>query len=357
MSIPWVVRTDSPAEVDVAGHPMILHYGDIAAEYASLRTGAMLVDRSARGRVRIEGPKRSDILTGLVTNDVNVLTPGHGQYAAALTPKGKIVSDLRIYAREDHLLVDTPPRSSTRWREMLRKYVNPRIAPHRDVSDELRHIGVFGPRALRLVSTLSGIDIDILGALAPYSHLPGHTSDAGELMVARVPDLEIEGFEIFVRPEHFDQTWESLVSEGACPAGLMAWEIARIEAGRPEWGVEMDDTTIAQEANLDELHAISYTKGCYVGQEVVARVHFRGHVNKLLRGLLCGQNELLPEKAILVDDEGKTVGDIRSSALSPRLGSVALGMVRREIEPGTTLKVQWDGAEGRADVTRLPFPL
>ncbi|MDQ3517905.1 MAG: aminomethyl transferase family protein, partial [Gemmatimonadota bacterium] len=175
--------------------------------------------------------------------------------------------------------------------------------------------------------------------------------------VARVPDLEIEGFEIFVSAVHFDQLWDDLVSAGACPAGLMAWEIARIEAGRPEWGVEIDDTTIAQEANLDELHAISYTKGCYVGQEVVARVHFRGHVNKHLRGLLCGQNELLPEKAILVDDQGKTVGDVRSAALSPRLGSVALGMVRREIEPGTTLKVQWDGAEGRADVTRLPFPL
>ncbi len=336
---------------------MVLHYGDIAAEYASLRTGAMLVDRSARGRVRIEGPKRNEILTGLVTNDVSALVPGQGQYAAALTPKGKIVSDLRIYAMEDHLLVDSPPRSSTRWREMLRKYVNPRIAPHRDVSDELRDIGVFGPRARRLVSAVSGINTEVLGALAPYSHLPGCTSSGGELVVARVPDLEIEGFEIFVSPVHFDQLWDGFVSEGACPAGLMAWEIARIEAGRPEWGVEMDDTTIAQEANLDELHAISYTKGCYVGQEVVARVNFRGHVNKLLRGLLCGQNDLLPEKAILVDDQGKTVGDVRSSALSPRLGSVALGMVRREIEPGTTLTVQWDGAEGRADVTRLPFPL
>ena len=335
----------------------MLHYGDIASEYASLRSGGMLVDRSARGRVRIEGPKRSDILTGLVTNDVNALSPGEGQYAAALTPKGKIVSDLRIYAGADHLLVDTPPRSSSKWREMLRKYVNPRIAPHRDVSDELRDVGVFGPRARRLVSAVSGIDTEALGGLAPYSHLPGHTNGRGELTVARVPDLEIEGFEIFVSALHFDRLWDDLVSDGACPAGLMAWEIARIEAGRPEWGVEIDDTTIAQEANLDELHAISYTKGCYVGQEVVARVHFRGHVNKQLRGLLCGQNELLPEKAILVDDQGKTVGDVRSAALSPRLGSVALGMVRREIEPGTTLKVEWDGAEGRADVTRLPFPL
>ncbi|MBC7788945.1 MAG: aminomethyl transferase family protein [Anaerolineae bacterium] len=357
MSIPLVLRTASPAEADVAGRPMVLHYGDVAAEYASLRTGAMLVDRSARGRVRIEGPKRSEILTGLVTNDVNALAPGHGQYAAALTPKGKVVSDLRIYAKADHLLVDTPPRSSLRWREMLRKYVNPRIAPHRDVSDELRDIGVFGPRARRLISAVSGVDSEVLGALPAYSHLPGHTISGGEITIARVPDLEIEGFEIFVDPAHFDELWDGLVSEGACPGGLMAWEIARIEAGRPEWGIEMDDTTIAQEANLDELHAISYTKGCYVGQEVVARVHFRGHVNKLLRGLLCGQNEPLPEKAILVDDQGKTVGDVRSSALSPRLGSIALGMVRREVEPGTTLKVQGDGAEGRADVTRLPFPL
>ena len=101
----------------------------------------------------------------------------------------------------------------------------------------------------------------------------------------RSPDIGVEGYELFVPFEIFDRVWERAVAAGATPAGLGAWEIARVEAGRPEWGIDIDDTTIPQEANFDELDAISYTKGCYIGQEVVARVHFRGHVNRHLRGL------------------------------------------------------------------------
>lgn len=119
----------------------------------------------------------------------------------------------------------------------------------------------------------------------------------------------------------------------------------------------MDDTTIPQEANFDELGAISYTKGCYVGQEVVARVHFRGHVNKHLRGLLCGETEPPPTGATLLNDAGKSVGDVRSTAISPRLGAIALAIVRREVEPGATLAVHWEGGEAQADVSALPFPL
>jgi folate-binding protein YgfZ len=129
-----------------------------------------------------------------------------------------------------------------------------------------------------------------------------------------------------------------------------------VEAGRPEWGLDVDDATIPQEANLDDLHAISYTKGCYVGQEVVARVHFRGHVNRHLRGLVLGDGPLPPMRASLHDGSGKVVGEVRSGVLSPRLGAIALAMVRREIEPGSTVSVQWLGGEASADVVRLPFP-
>ena len=133
-------------------------------------------------------------------------------------------------------------------------------------------------------------------------------------------------------------------------------DIARVEGGRPEWGLDMDDATIPQEANLDELHAISYTKGCYTGQEVVARVHFRGHVNRHLRGLLFADGGTPRSGATLHLPDGKAVGDVRSVVLSPRLGTIALGMVRREVEPGTALTARWDGGEARADVVRLPFP-
>ena len=123
------------------------------------------------------------------------------------------------------------------------------------------------------------------------------------------------------------------------------WEIARIESGRPQWGSDMDDSTLPQEANLDELGAISYTKGCYIGQETVARVHFRGHVNRTLRRLRFVTRPAPLKGAELVDETGKVIGDIRSVALSPRYGGVALGMVRREVQPGTTLQARWSGGE------------
>jgi folate-binding protein YgfZ len=147
--------------------------------------------------------------------------------------------------------------------------------------------------------------------------------------------------------------------------------VARVEAGYPEWGLDVDDSTIPQEANLDALGAISYTKGCYTGQEVVARIHFRGHVNRHLRGLAFALDDgaeaaeraaPIPAGAALVDEHDKPVGDVRTSARSPRLGGVALGMVRREVPVGAALRARWPERDGGAvrerpvTVTVLPFP-
>ncbi|HEX6966819.1 MAG TPA: glycine cleavage T C-terminal barrel domain-containing protein [Gemmatimonadaceae bacterium] len=345
----------APAVDVVAGHPVVLHYGDVSAEYAALRSRAMLVDRSARGRFVVSGPRAAELIGGLVTNDVQALTPGHGQYAAALTPKGKIVADVRIFARDGSLLIDVPPRALEGWNATIKKYINPRLAPYEDISSTMRQLGVYGVAARGIVAKALGVTPDGLAALPPYGHI--RANDDTNAVIARVPDLALEGYELFVPSEAFDGVWQRLMRGGATPTGLTAWEIARIEAGRPEWGLDMDDTTIPQEANFDELGAISYTKGCYVGQEVVARVHFRGHVNKHLRGLLCGETEPPPTGATLLNDAGKSVGDVRSTAISPRLGAIALAIVRREVEPGATLAVHWEGGEAQADVSALPFPL
>jgi folate-binding protein YgfZ len=296
------------------------------------------------------------MITGLVTNDVASLEPGAGQYAAALTPKGKIVADVRIFASEDHLLIDVPPRAYLGWQTMVRKYINPRVAPYRDESTSLRDLGIFGQAARGIVAGISGVPADTLAELAPYAHVSVEV-DGSSMLVVRAPDLGLEGYELIMPAGAADETWRRAVIAGATPGGLLAWEIARIEAGRPEWGIDIDDSTIPQEANFDELHAISYTKGCYVGQEVVARVHFRGRVNRHLRGVLCAHGKLPARGAELVTDDGKTVGDLRSSALSPRLGAIALAMVRREVEPGTALQVRWAGGETSGDVLQLPFPL
>lgn len=350
------IITGKAAAVDVvAGYSVVLHYGDVAAEYAALRSRAMLVDHSARGRLVVNGPRAAELIGGLVTNDVQALTPGHGQYAAALTPKGKIVADVRIFARDGSLLIDVPPRAREGWQTTIKKYINPRLAPYQDVSATLRQMGVYGIASRSVVAKTLGVAPDVLAMLSMYSHT--QTTGDASIVIARVPDLALEGYELFVPAEVFDSVWQRLMRSGATPAGLAAWEIARIEAGRPEWGIDMDATTIPQEANFDELGAISYTKGCYVGQEVVARVHFRGHVNKHLRGLLCGETEPPPTGATLLNDAGKPVGDVRSTAISPRLGAIALAIVRREVESGATLAVHWEGGEAQADVSALPFPL
>ncbi|MEP6732640.1 MAG: hypothetical protein ABJE10_18495 [bacterium] len=347
---------------DVSGRSVVLAYGSVVAEYEALQTGAALFDRSHRGRVRVNGDKAAEMVAGLVTNDVTGLAPGQGCYAAALTAKGKIVADVRVFIDEGSVLVDAPPRAAIAWAAMVKKFVNPRTAPHVDESATLRDLGIFGATSRHVVSALTGVQAPALTALAPYAHvtieIAGH-----KVLIVKSADLGVEGFELFVPAEQFDALWAGAAANGAVPAGLEAWEIARVEAGRPEWGLDIDDTTIPQEANFDELHAISYTKGCYVGQETVARVHFRGHVNKHLRGIRAVDADAPPAGATLHDDSGVQVGDVRTAVRSPRLGGIALAMIRREVAPGASLLARWpiegvaDGNvnERRVDVAALPF--
>lgn len=328
----------------------------VAREYTALRRGAVVFDRSDRSRGRFAGDKARDTLTGLVTNDVQALAAGSGQYAAALTAKGKIIADVRIFGRSDELFVDVSPRAAAGWWAMIRKYVNPRLTRYADVSGEFGAVGVYGVRARELVAAACGRSAGELSTLDMYAHLPfGDTPDAG--FVARVPELGLEGYDLMVPAAQHGEWLERFRAAGAVPGSPATWQLARIEAGRPEWGVDMDDATLAQEANLETLNAISFTKGCYTGQETVARIHFRGHVNRCLRGLAFRGDQTPPAGAKLVGPDGREVGDVRSVALSPRLGGVALGMVRREVETGASLNAVWDAASTAMLLQDLPFPL
>lgn len=351
-----LTTSEAAAVAEIGGRSVALRYTGIESEYAALLQSAILIDRTHRTRMTFAGDKRADTLTGLVTNDIAGLAPGSGLYAAALTPRGKIIADVRVFARESDLLVDVPVRAAPGWLAMIRKFVNPRTTRYADETNTLADIGVFGSRARGIVAAVSGVSADTLGSLASYSHVAVDLAGTSAL-VARVPDIGIEGYELIIPVESRAQLWRRAQELGAVPAGLDTWEVARIEAGRPEWGIDIDETTIPQEANFDELHAISYTKGCYTGQETVARVHFRGHVNRHLRGLTYPGTDALPRGAQLIDENEKPVGDVRSSAVSPRLGGVAIAMVRREITPGTVVRARWEGGESSAVVLELPFPV
>lgn len=339
----------------VAGHDVVMHYGDAGLEYHELRHGALLLDRSERGRGMADGAKVRETLTGLVTNDVIALEAGNGLHAVALTAKGKIIADVRLFAlASDRIWIDVAPRCSAAWWEMVKKYVNPRLAKLRDEAAAWRHLTIAGPDARRVTSEVTGLALDVLEGVGPEGIREVVVPRA--LRVAKSTEIGLEAWDVWVPEEDAADMRSRANAAGAVSGGLVAWEIARVEHGRPEIGLDMDDTTIPQEANLDDWHAISYTKGCYTGQETVARVHFRGHVNRHIRGLRFDAAGPLPPASELFDAEGNVVGDVRSSVLSPRLGPIALGMVRREIAVGTVLVGRAaGGVECPVLVHALPF--
>jgi folate-binding protein YgfZ len=317
--------------------------------YQALSRGAVLFDRTDRLRMRIGGEKAVELVNGMVTSDVAALAPGAGQYSAALTAKGKVVADLRILRDAEGLLVDTGAASARGWREMVGKYVNPRLAPYRDVSAETSDIAVAGGNAAALLSSVLGVDPASLKSLEPYSHLSAEQGTS-KVMIVKSPEISVECYDCILPRTEAELLRAALAAAGAVEGSNELWTILRIEAGRPEWGVEMNDTTLPQEALLDLFGAISFTKGCYIGQEVVARIHFRGHVNRLLRKLRFVTSALPQMGAAVHDDAGNVVGDVRSTAVSPRYGGIALGMIRREVEPGSTLHARWDGGEASVQV-------
>lgn len=322
-------------------------------EYERLRTDAGLAFRTDRLRLLFTGQQAAATLTGLVTSDVLALQPGHGQYAAALTAKGKVIADARIFHRTaGGFLVDVGAAAAPGFQAMVRKYVNPRLAKVELASASLDCLGVIGPHARQVIAHALGCLPAQFDLLPPFAHCDV-AFGADTVLVARAADYGVDGFDCFVPTPAAERLRTAFEASGAAPVSADAVETLRIEAGRAAWGADMDDETLTQEARLDALDAISYTKGCYTGQEVVARVHFRGHVNRLLRGL---RLETLPIGDARVFAGDADVGDVRSRAASPRLGAIALAMIRREVDTGTPVVVRTASGEIAATVSDLPFP-
>lgn len=308
----------------------------------------LITDRSSRLRMTFSGDKAKEALGGLVTNDVAGLAPGQGQRAAALTAKGRIIAVLRVFDRGEDLLVDVERESADAFLAMIRKYVNPRLAKYADVSEQISCLGVYGDHAAHAVGGQVGaLPVD-LESLPPFGMW---RSADGAVAVVRSAEFSVPGFDLFAAPERIAELTATLESEGAVHAKAEELERARIEAGVPRFGVEMDGETLPQEANLDTLGAISFTKGCYTGQEVVARIHFRGHVNRHLRWLRSPE-PLTPGAAVL-DADGKEVGDVRSATVTADGGPLAIAMLRREVAPGSPVRARLGEREIAATVEAI----
>lgn len=305
------------------------------ATYEGVRAHAGWFD-PAMGWTSFRGAKAADVLNGLVTNDVSTLGVGESQSAAALSPKGKLVCDMIVWRTLDDVFhVGVPGAAAASWLDLVRKYVNPRLSAYADESARVGSIVIVGPAAAKLVEPLrASLDTAFVTLLARPGSDPFVVVLAPHDQRVRVAEL--------------------LAAHDTSHGDDALWQLLRIEGGWPLFGVDMDENTIPQEANLDALGAISFTKGCYTGQETVARIHFRGHVNRHLRGL--SADTPLVSGSTLADANGKAVGDVRSVATSPRFGHIAMAMVRREVAPGDLVSVTSpDGVAGSARVLALPF--
>jgi folate-binding protein YgfZ len=305
----------------------------LESQYNTLRRGAGLLESKRRVHL-VNGPEAVEFLQGQVTNDVETLEPGLGCYALLLSTKGKILADLRIFMRDrEELLLDTEPETTEVVVSNLTKY---KIGRQVNVEDaDRRVVSLIGPRSH-----------DAFGKPLPKAE---HAFTETELSGAKVLAVRTHlGVDVVYDRGDFANV-QAALAERAERVSEESAEILRIEAGRPRYGHDMSEDNLPAEVGLED-RAVSFTKGCYVGQEPVARMHHRGHPNWHLRGLELSELAIPADRVI---DQDKDVGTVTSACVSPALGPIALAILRREVEPGREVKVGLAAAAAR--VVELPF--
>jgi len=331
----------------------------IPASYRAAREQATLADRSLHGRLVVRGPDRLSWLHGLVTNDVASLSAGGGCYALMLTSQGRMTTDMRVLETGDFALLDVPRGVAERLAARLAMLVIMEDVTIEDASAQLARLSVHGPRAGSVVSRALQLDQaghDAIAALGEHENRQvGGDVFSGGVLVAASGELGLPGYDLYALGEHIVRLGESLTSAGAMTIDEATWHVLRVEAGQPAFGADLGEETIPLEAGL-ESRAISFTKGCYVGQEVIVRVRDRGHgrVARRLVGLVA--DAPLSAGAALAAGE-REAGHVTSVAWSPALGrDIALGYVHRDfVEPGSRLVADSGGHAVPVVVTALPF--
>jgi folate-binding protein YgfZ len=329
------------APLDGAGTAVPAHYGSVADEVRALRESCGLVDRSWRGRLELLGADRQRFLNAYVTCEVKALAPEQGAYGFFTNPQGRILSDAVVLSLEDRLWVEVAPGQEGPLSEHLKKYI---LADRVEIRrlDDLLPLSLVGPAAREAL----GVE--------PPPDLWGHARalvHGTEVELQRSGQLGAEAYTLWVSAFIAGHLVERLLENPAVrPAGFQALEILRTEAGIPRFGADFGPDNFPQETGIEE--AVSYTKGCYLGQEVVARIHYRGGVQKLLRGLVF-EGEAVPKPGTPLAFEGREAGAVTTVAGSPVLGRpVGLAILhRRAAAPGARL----DFEGGWAEVRELPL--
>jgi folate-binding protein YgfZ len=310
---------------------------ELDAQYRQLREECGLLERSGRGKLLVSGPEAAEYLQGQLTNDIEAIDPGEGLYAALLERKGHLQGDMRVLRPGEgpDILLDTEPEALEAVRRHLGMYKIGRRVEVADLTAERALLSLIGPRA-----------VEVSGS-AP---LPENACEEVTLGGARCIGVGTPvGIDLIIEAGERDRVREALLAAGAVEVSPEAAEILRIEAGRPRFGAEMGTETMPAEAGIVE-QAVSFTKGCYIGQETVARLHYKGKPNRRLHGLKLS-GPVQPGEPVRLGE--KEVGRLGSAAVSPALGPIGLAILRREAEPGSTVAVGEDGVT--AEVVALPF--
>ena len=334
---------------DVDGWMLPVRYGDVAAEHRAARSGAGVADRSNVGKVVVTGRDRQSFLQGMLSNDVKALGSGQGTSAAFLDAHGKVSALIDVTVLDDRLWLELPPGLTDKTLQKLDHFLISEKAVFEAADESFAALAVEGPEARALLEAAAGRALD----LEPHAHVEASIGGA-PVRVIRRSAIGGPGFQCWTMALHAAPLWGALVSAGAKPIGAEALEVLRVEAGIALYGRDVDETVILPETRLE--HVVSYNKGCYIGQEVVARVKYRGHVNRALSGLVL-DGDRVPVAGATVLAEDKEIGRVTSAVRSIALGRpIALGYVRREhFAPGSPVTVRDGMGAIAARVVELPF--
>jgi len=310
---------------------------ELDGEYRALTEGAGYIDRSGRGMLTVTGTEAAELLQGQLTNDIEALQPGRGCYAALLDRKGHMQADMRVLRLDpDELWLDTEPAAAAAVVRHLQMYGIGLDAKLEDSAGSRAVTSVIGPGADRAVGA---------AGLSP-EHAQRWLEVGGAEALAVATDA---GLDLVTEGSDAADVRRALAEAGAVEVGEEAAETVRVESGRPRFGKEMTTRTIPAEAGINE-RAVSFTKGCYIGQETVARLHYKGRPNRHLRGLRLGA-PVADGDPVLLDE--RELGAIGTAVVSPAHGPIALAILRREAEPGATVTVG-EGIEGKVTDAGAP---
>jgi folate-binding protein YgfZ len=321
-------------------------------QYTAAKEGAALIDRSAQGKISLTGADRASFLHALLTNDIARLTPGTGAYAAYLTPQGRMISDMRVIESGTEMLLDVEPSIGDSLAERLDSLIFSEDVQVKNVTRDLAEVGIHGPLAAKALESATGIPAARLESLTQYDNV---RAPGSALTVVRDSAFGVSGFDVYVPAQDAPRLFEALKRTGAVPVTEETAEVLRVEAGRPKFAVDMETDTIPLEAGIED-RAISLTKGCYVGQEVIIRVLHRGH-GRVAKKLvwLDVQGAVIPAKGDHIVSGEQEIGRITSAVFSPQANApLALGYVQRDFLPnGTAVAVKSGGQLLHAKVRQL----